>query len=298
LTFKEGDTISLGAGGRPASLVESEGRLSKLPGVQRAQANVVCCDRGRAIVFVGIEEDGATVLRFRAEPRGTARLAADAVRAGDEFWKAFIAAVQRGDMAEDDSQGHALAHDPAVRTIQERLIGYAKRDQPALRRVLRDSSDRAHRALAALVLGYVADKQAVVDDLVYGMSDPSDDVRNNAMRTLLVFAAAAPTAARPVPRIPYRPFMDLLASPVWSDRNKASGALMVLSKDRNPDLLSALRNEALAPLVEMAHWKSDGHAAAAFFILGRIAGHSDEAIQHAWEGGDRSVVIGAALTRQ
>jgi hypothetical protein len=43
------------------------------------------------------------------------------------------------------------------------------------------------RALAAQVLGYVSDKQAVVGDLVQAMSDPFDDVRNNAMRALLVF---------------------------------------------------------------------------------------------------------------
>ena len=289
LTFKEGDTLSLTGGDRPAFLAESEDRLSKLPGVVRAQTNIVCCDQGRVIVFVGIQEDGAAVMRFRAEPRDTARLAADIVQAGDEFSNALMAAVQRGDVTEDRTEGHALAHDPAVRAIQERFVGYAARDRPELRRVLRDASDSGHRALAAQVLGYVAEKQVVVDDLVYGMSDPSEDVRNNAMRALLVFAEAAPTAGRPVPRIPYQPFIALLNSPVWSDRNKASGALMALSKGRNPELFATLRGEAMAPLVEMARWKSEGHAMAAFVILGRVAGYSDDAIQGAWERGERAV---------
>ena len=101
--------------------------------------------------------------------------------------------MQRGDAAEDHSQGHAFAHDPATRAIQERFVVYAKRDLPQLRRVLRSSSDASQRALAAQVLGHAADKKAVVEDLVQGMRDPPDEVRNNAMRALMVFADAVPT---------------------------------------------------------------------------------------------------------
>jgi hypothetical protein len=52
------------------------------------------------------------------------------------------------------------------------------------------------------------------------------------------------------------------------------------------------------PLVEMARWKSDGHAKPAFVILGRIAGYSDDAANAAWVRGERELVIGAALRRQ
>ena len=149
----------------------------------------------------------------------------------------------------------------------------------------------------AQILGYVADKQTVVDDLVFGMSDPSDEVRNSAMRSLLVFAEVVPTEARPVLRIPPEPFIAFLKSPAWTDRNKASGALMALSNGRDPVLLGKLRMEAMMPLVEMARWKSEGHAMAAFVILGRIAGWSEEAIQRAWERSERAVVIDAALNR-
>ena len=99
-------------------------------------------------------------------------------------------------------------------------------------------------------------------------------------------------------RVPYEPFIALLNSPVWSDRNKASGALMVLSRDQNAELLTRLRREAIGPLVEMARWKSAGHALAAFIILGRIAGYSEEAARGAWNRGEREAVISAALNRQ
>ena len=298
LTFKEGDTISLAGAVRPAFLAESESRLTKLTHVARAHIYLVCCDKGRAVLFVGIEEDGAVITRFRAAPGGSARLEADIVRAGEEFGKALLDAVQRGDAAEDDSEGHALAHNSAMRAIQERFITYAARDLPELRRVLRESSEAGHRALAAQVLGYVADKQALVDDLVFAMSDPSEEVRNNAMRALLVFAEARPTAVRPVPRIPPDPFIAFLRSPVWTDLNKASGALTVLSERRDPELLAKLGREALEPLVEMARWKSEGHAKAAFLILGRLAGLSEEAIRRAWDGRNRAAVIEKAIARR
>src|SRR5450432_4755983 len=129
------------------------------------------------------------------------------------------------------------------------------------------------------------------------MTDPSDEVRNNAMRALLVFAQASPSAVRPATRVPVQPFIALLDSLVWTDRNKASDALDVLSKAREPQLLARLRSQAMTPLVEMARWKSEGHAMAAFMILGRIAGYSDEAAVAAWRRGEREPVIAAALGR-
>jgi hypothetical protein len=293
LTFKEGDTILRFENERPAFLTVSEDRLASVPGVARAQTHVVCCEQGRVIVFVGVEERGRTPMRFRAAPVGTARLAADIVQSGEEFSKAFRLAVERGNAAEDRSQGHAFTHDPATRAIQERFVVYAKRDLPQLRLVLRSSSDATERALAAQVLGYAMDKQAVVEDLVRGMSDASEEVRNDAMRALLVFADPSLGASRP--HIPAEPFIEFLKSPIWSDRNKASGALMALSASRDPGLLATLRKEALAPLVEMARWKSAGHALYAFTILGRIAGYSDEAARELWDRGDREVVIEAAI---
>ena len=256
LTFKEGDTISFANDERPAVLKSSEDRLVKLPGVEAARINVVCCEQGRAIVYVGIQERGAPTLHLRSAPRGSERLPADIVQAGEEFSKALMLAMQRGEAGEDRSQGHSLMHDTAARAIQERFIVFAQRDLPALRRVLRNSSEAAHRALAAQVLGYVSDKQGVVDDLVRGMSDPADEVRNNSMRALLVFAEAASVSSGSSIHVPARPFIEFLNSPVWTDRNKASGALVAISARLNERVLAELRKSALTPLVEMARWKS------------------------------------------
>ena len=79
LTFKEGDTL-VRTSERPAALKESEDRLARLPGITRARITVSCCDTGRVIVYVGVEERGAPTMRFRAEPTGPARLADDIVQ--------------------------------------------------------------------------------------------------------------------------------------------------------------------------------------------------------------------------
>ena len=298
LTFKEGDAIPLASEERAAWIAAAEARMAKTLDVGRARLNLVCCASGRAIVFVGLEPRGSTGVRFRPAPTGDARLAADVVRAGAEFSKAMMAAVQRGDVAEDRTQGHALNHDAAMRAIQDRFIVLAKRDLTQLRRVLSDSSDSSERALAAQILGYAPDKSAVVDDLVSAMSDPSEDVRNDAMRALLVIAEMAPTAERPVPRIPPQPFIALLNSPIWTDRNKTSGALAALTASRDPQLLEALKEtRAITALAEMARWKSQDHAQAPYFVLARIAGYSDEAAFNLWTRGEREVVIKAAIAR-
>jgi hypothetical protein len=294
LTFVEGDTLSMGDG-RPAVLAESERRLMELPDVVRAHTDVTCCEQGRVIAFVGIEERGAPAVRFREPPEGDARLAADVVQAGEEYMQAAFAAIRKGDAREDWSQGHALSDDPALRAVQDRLVTYARRDLAELRLVLRTSSDEEHRALAAQVLGYVDDKPSVVDDLVYAMSDPAKNVRNNAMRALAVFAAATPGEDRIVPGVPYEPFIELLHSPFHTDLNKASAALAQLSESRDPALLARLREEAMGALVEMARWKSESHGLSAFEILGRLADYSDEAVHEAWVSGHREEVIAAAL---
>ena len=64
-----------------------------------------------------------------------------------------------------------------------------------------------------------------------------------------------------------------------------------------PALLAQLRDRALTSLVEMARWKSRGHAAAGFFILGRIAGLPEQEIFEAWEKNDREAIINAAMKR-
>jgi HEAT repeat protein len=152
----------------------------------------------------------------------------------------------------------------------------------------------SHRARAAQVIAYTSDKRAVIGDLMDALRDPSDDVRNDAMRALAVIAMLGQRNPALGLVVPPTPFVDLLNSIEWTDRNKASFALMALTETRDPTLMAALRARALPSLIEMARWKSEGHSMAAFIVLGRLAGLPDDAVTAAFARGDRDLVLEAA----
>src|SRR5215210_1711753 len=127
------------------------------------------------------------------------------------------------------------------------------------------------------------------------MRDPSANVRNNAMRALGIIALYAREHPDLRLTVPSAPFIEMLNSPVWTDRNKSSIAVMELSESRDPNLLAELRARALPALVEMARWKSEGHATASIMILGRLAGMSDQAIIATVSRGDRESIIDAVM---
>ncbi|HMV83752.1 MAG TPA: hypothetical protein PLQ88_07205 [Blastocatellia bacterium] len=290
LQIKEGDSLS----DEPK---DARRRLEALPGVAQARLEWVCCDNGKATLYVGIAEKGAPAFQLRQAPKGTVELPGDIKQAGEEFQKAQMDAVLKGKADEDDSQGHALMSDPAARAIQQRFIVFAARDLNLLRKVLRYSADAEQRALAAQVIAYTANKQAVIGNLVEAMRDPAGNVRNNAMRSLAVMAELSGKTGKPSVRIPTRPFVEMLNSIEWTDRNKSSLALVRLTEHRDPAVFTELRQQAFASLVEMARWKVSGHAYAPFFLLGRVAGFAEKEINEAWEHGNRSAFIESAAKR-
>lgn len=151
LQIKEGDSLS----DEPK---DARRRLKALPGVAQARLEMVCCDSGKAILYVGIAEKGVASFQLRQAPQGTVGLPEDIKQAGNDFQKAQMDAVLKGEADEDDSQGHALMNDPASRAVQQRFIAFAARDLNLLRNVLRHSADAEQRALAAQVIAYTANK--------------------------------------------------------------------------------------------------------------------------------------------
>jgi hypothetical protein len=286
LHIKEGDAP-------PDSTDEAERRLEALPHVRQASISMVCCEAGKTILYVGIREKGTPALRFRPAPRGSIRLPANMVSAGEALADAFMRAVEKGDAGEDDSQGHALFHNSEARTLQERFIDFARQDLKLLRAVLRQSAEARHRALAAEIIAYATNKREVVNDLVYGMSDPDSGVRNDSMRALAIIARFARSAPGQRIKVPMQPFVEMLNSLEWTDRNKSAMALFQLTETRDASLFASLRRRALTSLVEMARWKSPGHAQLPFIILGRVGNFSEEEIQKAWESGNRESLINA-----
>lgn len=269
-------------------------RLLAVRGVRGARVDVICCDGG-TLVYLGIEEESAEPLRFRSAPTGAVRLPAAVCEAGTAFEAALHAAVLSGNVGEDDSLGYSLMHDPAARRVQQQFTRLADEYGEQLRTVLRESGDEAQRALAAQVLAYAPDRRQVVDDLVFAAADPSPMVRNNAVRGLAVLGSYAARHPKQGVTVPAEPLIGLLRSPVWTDRNKASFALMqIVGPGRDSALVARLGREVLPELVEMAEWQSLGHALPALILLARIGGVPDEQIGAVVQGGDRAPIIRAA----
>jgi hypothetical protein len=292
LPLHEGDTVSM----TEATQVEKKvaAAVTALPHVRDVRTGFTCCDqKGGLAVFVGVQEESSRTLHFRPPPTGDLRLPDELIAADNALEQALIKAVVAGRGQEDDSLGHALqTNAPEARALQEQRVALTASNLALLRRVLRESANGNQRAMAARYLGYAPDKQAVVDDLVYAAGDPYEGVRNDAVRALLVFAGA-----KSPPRVPYAPFIDLLDSLVWSDLNKACGALGRLTVARDPELLAQLKRRSLPALAAIARWRDRGHAQDAYMILGRIAGYPEDDLMSRWSRGDIEPVIAAALAK-
>jgi hypothetical protein len=174
-------------------------------------------------------------------------------------------AVAKGDAEEDDSNGYSLMKNPAVRALQLKLREYALPNEALLRNVLANSNDATQRAVAAEALGYANQSPSQITALAAASRDSDETVRNNATRALGVLAGAGAS-------VPASGFIEMLSSGIWTDRNKAALLLMRITEKRDNELLGDIRADAVEPLIEMARWRSSGHAIPARMILGRVAG--------------------------
>jgi hypothetical protein len=182
-------------------------------------------------------------------------------------------AILAGKGGEDDSNGYSLSKDdPATRTKQLEFREEALKNESLIFRVLQSSADAEQRSVAAEALGYVHQTRQQVNALVKASFDPNDEVRNNAARALGVLLNSKPELRS---QIPMKPFIALLNSGTWTDRNKGLMICFAMAKSRDPKILGLLHSNASASLSEMALWYK-GHAFAARMILGWIAGIDDE----------------------
>ena len=286
--------IAVGDSLTSMGLLEIPARLASLPGVASAGIHPVCCEEGKTMLYVGILEDSTAPIQFHPPPNGKSRLPDEVVQAAIAFSNAHMRAVMSGNSKEDITQGHSLMADSAARMIQLSFVPLAAKYADTLRNILRTADDPAHRAFAGEVLAYSENKASIVNDLVYAMRDPSAEVRNNATRALALIVLYGRTHPEAKISVPYEPFIDLLNSLAWTDRNKASLALMQLTESRDPALMAALKAKAFDALVDIAHWTNPGHAAAGIFILGRMAGIPDAEAYAMLERGEAEKVIEAA----
>ena len=277
--------------GLPRSKGDAEERIDDVPGVVESHLEAVCCDAGKMILYVGIEERGATHFELREAPDGEVNLPEDVTKTYHRFLEASEAASRLGQTKEDLTQGHALSSNPDVREIQLEFPPIVKTYLGELRHILRDSGDEEQRAIAAYVIAYNGDPKSIVDDLQFALKDADAGVRVNATRGLKALAVFAKLHPESEVKIEPTWFIEMLNSLSWTDRMKALEVLQILTDQRNESAIEQIRERALPSLVEMARWKTLAHALPAFVLVGRVAGLPDDQVQQAWTKGDRESVI-------
>ncbi len=223
------------------------------------------------------------------------KLPEDLLDLWNQFFKQLQLAVRTGKANEDLTQGHSLMEFAPARKLQEQFPTLATKHLALLKNVLRNSADEQERAIAAYVIAYAPAKAKVVDDLQFAIQDPDDGVRNNAMRSLAAFTVLANLKPELELHISPTWFVEQMNSVIWSDRNKASYALVPLTEKRDPQLLEMLKNRALDAMVDMARWQHLPHALPGFILLARTAGWEEKRIQDAWSEGKHPQAVEAIL---
>lgn len=258
----------------PGSRGDLEEMLLAVKGVVRANVEAVCCEDGKAIVYVGVEERGRPHLDLREEPKNEALTLPDPVV---QFYPRVV---------------NAMAVGPeALGVLQAEILEFAEVYQRPLREVMREAADPDARATAALLLGYSPHTQETVDSLQYALRDPDQTVRTRALKSLMVFALYAREHPEAELRVLTTWFVEMLNSVSWQDRKNAMDALVELTEKPDAYLTKHLKERGAAALVEMAMWRHLPHALPAYLLLGRLAGMSEQEIQDSWSANAREETI-------
>lgn len=264
------------------------GRPETIDGIRKAVTSVinrpptdvapVCCDaQGKFMIYIGLPGSSIKQTQYNRVPTGKTRFPAKIMDLYKQTMDATGAAVLRGAIREDNSQGYALSiSDSDLRSKQLAARAYALEHERLILNVLNTSGDAQQRIVAAYLLGYARQSSQQIASLVRASQDPDEPVRNDATRALGLLAESNPKVAA---RIPAAGFITMLSSGSWVDRNKAGWVLAGLTKSRDPKLLARLRSEAWVPLMEMARWRSVGHAYNFRILLARVEGIEEQRAQ-------------------
>jgi hypothetical protein len=263
--------------------------ISKVTG-RPAVAVLNVAVQGQYLIYIGLS--GTTMKKFplNPQPQGSVQLPQRLVDVYNKQMELLPKAIAAGE-SEDDSKGYDLSSFPELHSIQLEMRKLAVRHRKVILDALKNASDAQQRIVASDALGYAKQDRAQIEGLVLACHDRDGLVRNNATRALGVLASAH---TRTSLEIPAEPFIEMLSSESWTDRNKAGFLLEGITASRNHKVLAELRSEALEPLIEMAKWHESGHAGMYRIILGRIGGIDEARLQGMSEKSDQVDALVAA----
>ena len=207
------------------------------------------------VLYTDIEPPEMSPLTWRPKPAGAPRLPPKIVALYEHAMDRFVnGGIAAGD---ETSDGYSLAKDPIMHAYELKLIDYARAHPANVYHVLETSASPRDRIAAAWTAGYAPKSKDQITALLHAVTDPDSLVRNNAIRVLALLALHDANVAR---QIPPDPFIPMLHSLTWTDRNKAMFLLDPVTAARDPKTLESLHRQALEPLRQMSRWTYWGHA--------------------------------------
>lgn len=243
-------------------------------------------DAGKVFITIDVvEADDAGRMKFAAEPTGAPADPAGLVAAWLDYERVVWPLLRQGAIKPPftcKGGWHcALGFDhPDLESREQQFIDQAPVHFDELVTVLRDDHDAKHRAAAAFVLAYGTDRKQVVDALLPSIDDPGGEVRNNAMRVLVMIQDKADTVV-----VPLAPVLRAMRFPRTTDRNKAAYALAAIAKHASAADRTKIARELGDTLLAMAAMQQPNNRAPAIDILKAISGEdhaTDVAAWRAW----------------
>lgn len=267
LPFREGDLL------QPTAIAAAWSAVERATGRKPTGVDAVCCTaRGERVVFIGLPGSSYWPYTFDPSPQGSVSLPPEIAGTYAEMFKAEVESAQRSLAEEGAPKGYRLLKDPSAQAAELAFRAFALGYEEEILKVLASSGDARQRAIAADALGFSQRNVRQIAALVRAARDPDPEVRNNVTRALVEILRAEPSAAS---QIPPDNFIEMLRSGTWTDRNKGSWLLSVLTQSRDPVLLRRIQSEAGDALLEMARWREFGWGVPARLILVRIHGEPD-----------------------
>jgi hypothetical protein len=268
LPVHEGDALARGT----SAVVRAA--IKRITGRDPTDVASICCiNDSDSVIFIGLAGKSSRPFALNRRPVSDVALPADLQKLMGVMDDAESASTNQKEV--DKPAGYRLMQDSRAQAAELKVRDYARAHTDELIPVLANSAHADQRAWAADALGYADRSREQIDALVAAAHDSNDEVRNNATRALSEILDGDPSAAS---MIPAAPFIEMLHSGTWTDRNKAGWVIASLTKSRDVGTLATIKARAWDALLEMARWRHTGWSSRARMILARIAGIPEDRV--------------------
>ncbi|RUR02867.1 HEAT repeat domain-containing protein [Legionella septentrionalis] len=154
---------------------------------------------------------------------------------------------------------------PQLKAYLTKFNQGARQQKDFILTTIKNDPDAERRGAAIFLVGHMSDPYFILSELMPYVEDNDSLVKNNAIRVI----GSAMAKAR-IYNINISPFINLLSSPITTDRNKS--LLVLYHAAHLPAAKQFIRREASEPLLQMLQLKQPNNHDMAYKLLKRISG--------------------------